>query len=232
MFQTGGRNLYYYQPIYRKPPDTTHRKSEIKVTGEGRISIQPDTAQVLIGVETENTELRTAQAENAQKISDITHALIDIGILTENIQTDNFTIFPMYDFVDGKQVFRGYRIDHMLQVTVLDIDKVGLVVDTAVEHGANRVSNISFQILNSSNLYQRALTMAVEDALQKAKTIANAFNLTLIPTPKSVVEERRFLETPIPLQKTQMVLSASTEIQPGKEDIEAVVTAVFSTMAG
>ncbi len=229
MFETGGRNLYYYQPIYRKPPDTTRGKSEIKVTGEGRISIQPDTAQVLVGVESEHTELRTAQTENAQKIAEIMQALIDIGILTENIQTDNFTIFPMYDFVDGKQVFRGYRVDHMLQVTVLDIDKVGLVVDTAVEYGANRVSNISFQILNSSNLYQRALAMAVEDALQKAKTIANAFNLTLIPTPKSVVEERRFLETPIPLQKTQMVLSASTEIQPGKEDIEAVVTAVFST---
>lgn len=197
--------------------------------GEGSVLVQPDMAQIVLGVETENKVLREAQSENAQKISTIIQALRNIGIQEEHIQTDNFTIFPMYDFLDGKQVFRGYRVEHLLRVTVIDIKKIGLVVDTAVENGANRVSNIIFQISNSAGLYQNALQKAVSDAVQKANTIASQLQIELNPIPIRIIEESKFIEGPVPFSHSQMVKSSATEIQPGREEIKAVVTATFST---
>lgn len=197
--------------------------------GEGSVLVQPDMAQIVLGVETENKVLREAQSENAQKISTIIQALRNIGIQEEHIQTDNFTIFPMYDFLDGKQVFRGYRVEHLLRVTVIDIKKIGLVVDTAVENGANRVSNIIFQISNSEGLYQNAIQKAVSDAVQKANTIASQLQIELNPIPIRIIEESKFIEGPVPFSQSQMVKSSATEIQPGREEIKAVVTATFST---
>jgi uncharacterized protein len=225
--------LYYQYPFNQWPQRNMNHnvstRSEIKVVGEGSISIQPDMAQIVLGVETEYKELLKAQSENAQKISNIIQALRNLGILEENIQTDNFTIYPMYDFMDGKQVFRGYRVEHLLRVTIPDINSAGLVVDTGVENGANRVSNITFQVSNSAALYQKALERAVADAIKKAETIAAELGIELNPVPKSIMEERRLVEGPIPFHEAQMVKSASTEIQPGREEIKGTVTATFST---
>ncbi|MGG0716532.1 SIMPL domain-containing protein [Robertmurraya massiliosenegalensis] len=221
--------MYYQQPYYQGTQRKMH-ENEIKVIGEGSVTVQPDRASIKLGVEIEDKELRKAQSENAEKISAIIDALHQIGISAEQIQTDNFTIYPMYDYVDGKQVFRGYRVEHLLQITVSEIGNVGLVVDTAVEHGANRVSNISFQVSNPSEVYQIALRKAVEDAIQKAQTIANTLNINIVPTPKNITEEKTAVRAPAPLYEVQMVKAASTEIEPGTQDLRAVVSAIFTTV--
>lgn len=216
----------------RSHPYGELQKSEIKVTGEGSIFVQPNRAKIVLGVETDGLQLEEAQEENSKKISQIIRGLTTMGILEENIQTTNFSIFPMYDFVDGRQIFRGYRIEHLLQITVQNTDQVGLVVDTAVQNGANRVSNISFHLSNPREAYHQALKMAVEDAIQKANTIAATLHVHLIQIPFKVMEEPLRAEGPIPFMESQMVkAAATTEIEPGKQEIRAIVTAIFSSWA-
>ncbi len=227
----GWREKMYYQQRYYPGSQRKVHENEITVIGEGSVTLQPDRASIKLGVEIEDKQLRKAQSENAEKISAIINALHEIGISAEHIQTDHFTIFPMYDYVDGKQVFRGYRVEHLLQIIISDIGNVGLVVDTAVEYGANRVSNISFQISNPSEVYQIALRKAVEDAIEKAKTIANTLNINIVPTPKKITEEKTAVRTPAPLYEVQMVKAASTEIEPGTQDIRAVVSAIFTSVS-
>lgn len=225
-----GRGMYYQYPGYYKIGRNNNldsMKSEIRVVGEGRITVQPDVATITLGVETENVELQKAQSENALIISEVIQALTNMGITKENIQTMNFTIFPIYDFVDGQQSFRGYRVEHMLRVTVDDISKVGMLVDAAVQAGANRFSNISFSVSNPTKFYREALEMAVNDATEKAQVIATSLNLTLNSTPVKIIEEKTRLEGPIPFMESQMVKSATTEIEPGKQEIKALVTAIF-----
>lgn len=228
----GEVGLYYNQPSYHnmvRNHNLEPMKSKIQVTGEGSVSIQPDTAKIILGVEVEDVELQKAQSINAKTISNIIQAITNAGIPKENILTTNFTIFPIYDFVDGKQVFRGYRVEHMLQVTVEDIENVGSVVDLAVQTGANRFSNISFQLANPQIAYREALKKAVNDAVQKAKTIANTLRINLNKTPVQVIEQKNCFEGPTPFMESSMVKSATTEIEPGKQEIIAFVTAIFTT---
>lgn len=201
--------------------------SGIKVVGEGNITMQPDMATITLGAETEKKELQGAQAENAHIISNIIQALTSLGIERENIQTVNFTIFPIYDFVDGQQSFRAYRVEHMLQVTVTDISKVGMLVDAAVQAGANRFSNISFNISNPAKAYREALKRALKDAIEKAQTIATSLNISLNPTPLKIVEEKIQFADPVPYMGSAMVKSATTEMEPGQQEVQAFITAIF-----
>lgn len=223
---------YYHQHAFNKDIRNGNKAKagrEIRVIGEGRLSVQPDMAIVSIGVETEDMELERALSRNAEIIAKIQQGLAGIGISEENIQTNHFTIFPIYDIVDGMQTFRGYRVEHMLGVTVLDVDGVGTLVDTAVKNGANRVTNISFQPSNPSKAYREALQLAVLDAIEKAKSISNTLQIPLVETPRKVIEEKSRFEGPIPYAQSTMVKAASTEIEPGRQEITAVVTAIFYT---
>jgi len=230
MRKMGENTMYHHSYRYQMNPSVRAQKGEIHVTGEGSVSLQPTIANVWVGVETEDVELSKAQKKNSSHISQIIQALTEMGIPKEFIQTTSFTIYPMYDFVDGKQTFRGYRVEHMLQVTIQDLDRVGAVVDTAVQHGANRVSNISFHFAHPTKAYQVALQKAVQNAIEKADTIAHSLQVHLDKTPIKITEEFKFSEGPQPFVDSPMVKSASTmQIEPGKQEIKARISAVFLT---
>ncbi|RBP89434.1 hypothetical protein DFO70_11183 [Cytobacillus firmus] len=225
--------MYYYQPFVRNSVHTgSHSRSNrniLRVSGEGKLAVQPDQANIKLGVLTEDKELLQAQKQNAAAISSVKKALNAIGITDQQIQTSDFTIFPQYDFVDGKQIFRGYRVEHILGITVDEIENTGLIVDTAVNNGANTIRGIHFEAENQSELYQQALSLAVMDAYKKAETIASALRVQLISTPLSVAEGTLGMEQPVSLQSSTFVKSAvSTPIQPGTIDIESQITAEFT----
>ncbi|WP_251283701.1 SIMPL domain-containing protein [Cytobacillus sp. AMY 15.2] len=224
--------MYYYQPFVRNTVQSgSHFRSKpntLRVSGEGKLAAQPDLANIKLGVITEDQELQKAQGQNTAAISNIKKSLNAIGITDKQVQTSDFTIIPQYDFVDGKQIFRGYRVEHILGITVAELDNAGLVVDTGVENGANTVREITFETENQQDLYQQALNAAVMDAYKKAKTIAAALNVQLISTPVSVTEGTLGMEQPVSIQSSAFVKSAvSTPIQPGTIEIESRITAEF-----
>ncbi|MGN7178076.1 hypothetical protein BK139_09375 [Paenibacillus sp. FSL R5-0490] len=224
--------MYYYQPFVRNTVQAgSHERSKpntLRVSGEGKIAVQPDEANIKLGVLTEDQELQKAQEQNAAAISNVKKALNAIGITDKQIQTADFSIFPQYDFVDGKQIFRGYKVEHILNITADEIENTGLVVDTAVDSGANTVRGITFETENQQELYQQALSMAIMDAYRKAETIASSLRVQLISTPVSVSEGNSGMVQPVSFQSSAFVKSAaSTPIQPGTIEIKSYITADF-----
>ncbi|RSK28331.1 DUF541 domain-containing protein [Bacillus sp. HMF5848] len=212
--------MQYYR--FQSPQNINERKEirTIQVQGEGTIYAAPNEATIVLGVETENISLQTAQTENAALMNKVLQALQSIGITQEQVQTIDFRINPQYDFEDGKQQFRGYKVTHIVQIRTSQLTRVGHIVDTAVQNGANIVRDVSFSITDSTNLYQYALKKALEQATVKATTIANFYGVPLSNTPTVVKEEYEQGAAPIPRAFAQ---AEATPIQPGQIGITARV---------
>ncbi|MCA0983737.1 SIMPL domain-containing protein [Halobacillus yeomjeoni] len=211
--------------------NNNHRNNEgrlMTVNGSGKVLVQPDTAVVQIGVVTKDEELTKAQQDNADQIQQITDALNQAGIADEQIQTQDYYIYPEYDYVDGKQEFRGYQVTHMLSVTIDDIEQTGTIIDLAVANGANRVSNIQFTLKNAQMYYQEALSIALGNALANAQTIANTLQLNLDQTPVKIVESSIVQPSPVqPYMKAETASYSATPIEPGEQEVVAKVEAQF-----
>jgi uncharacterized protein YggE len=215
-------------PVPVKTPRFSHNNPyTIEVTGEGTVCAAPDKANITLGSLTENVSLTAAQKENAAAVSDIINSLIAIGIPKEHIQTVNYRIDTEYNYEDGKQTFRHYKVTHLLQVSIDKVELTGLVVDTAVNHGANSVSNIEFTIAYPEAYYNQALSLAITNGQNKANTIAAALGVTL-KFPAQVQEVLRPLEpAPYPAPLYAKSAGAATPIQPGELKISAAVKAVY-----
>jgi hypothetical protein len=199
----------------------------IKVTGEGELAIQPDSASVNIGVITDGKQLIAAQQQNSQEVTKVIDSLTALGITKNNIQTFDYRIESVYDYDQGKQIFRGYKITHILQIKLEDLSNVGKVVDTAVQNGGNYVSNVQFTVKNKDAFYKQALVSAVNNAIEKAKTIAATLNVSLIDTPRLIVEGSNNVQ-PIFNHPGAFVKGvASTQIEPGQIIVKAEVIAEF-----
>lgn len=200
---------------------------KLKVEGKGSVMAQPDMAEVVLGVSTEDKQLKAAQEENAKIAAQILNTLRTLGVDPEDIQTQSYTIEPQYDYVEGKQVFRSYRVLYQFKVTIRNIDGVGEIIDAAVESGANIVNSISFTISDPSMYYQQALNSAIDDALSKAGTIGSKLGVKIFPTPVSIFEEGYQYGSPVSIA-FQQVAVAATPIQTGQIEVTARIEAVFA----
>lgn len=209
------------------PPCMVYNNCRLKVEGKGIIVAEPDKVTAILGVLTENVQLETAQKENAETVSSVINSLIRLGVPKEAIQTQAYNIEPVYDYIDGKQVFREYRVVHNLKVDIKNVGMAGKIIDAAVEAGANTVSGISFTVSDPSIYYKEALNAAISDAIAKANVIGTKLKVNVSPIPVQIIEETYQQGTPYKPVFMQ-VSGQATPIQPGQIEITALIEAVFS----
>ncbi|MDQ3443862.1 MAG: SIMPL domain-containing protein [Chloroflexota bacterium] len=163
------------------PVPGTETIRTISVSGFGTVKIDPDTAQLDLGVVSNNESLEVAQTEVSEGLAAITAVLTDAGILREDIATTSYNVYPIAEYDrDGNYVgIERYEVSSGLAIVVRDIDSVGTVLDAAVEAGANNVWGISFYVEDPSSAATQARSLAVEDARTKADELATASGMVV-----------------------------------------------------
>jgi uncharacterized protein YggE len=217
--------MYYQQPIQMTA--SNFHPYILEVTGEGEISVTPNLAFVNLGVMNEGKDLVAAQQQNSVAINRVIQNLLTLGIPRNSIQTFDYRIDSQYDFDHGKQLFRGYKVTHLLRVKMEELSSVGKIIDMSVHEGANYVANVQYSAAHIEAYYLKSLSEAIIDAQQKAKSIAATLKVTLHPTPLSIIEGSK-TESSITLQAFPVVKGiTSTSFEPGQLLIKAKITAFF-----
>lgn len=203
--------------------NTILSKNLMIINGEATISVNPDTAIIRLGVQSNGLDLATLQANNAEIAQSILDTLRNMGV--EDIKTSEYSINKLYEYVDGKQLDRGYQIRNIFEIRTKDLDLVGSIIDASVVNGANVVDFITFEISDQDYYYEQALNLAIANAYNKAQSIANNFNLQVVPTPYRIIEQGMNV-TPLP--RYSLARDAiSTPIEPGNKDVIANVSVEF-----
>ena len=159
------------------PPQRT-----LSVSGTGTANLTPDIAYVNVGVHTEKQTAAEAVAENNAQTQEVIQALTDFGIDPKDIRTINFSIYPMdkYDPATGQPTGeKTYAVDNTVYVTVRDLDKLGDLLDTVVQAGANTVSSVQFDVADKDKALAPARDAAVKDANAKAGELAASAGVQL-----------------------------------------------------
>jgi len=191
------------------------------LTGQGQVTAVPDMAVIRLGVQLTGSDLASVQSQNAQLSQDVLDALRRMGIT--DIKTFQYSIDKYYEYDNGTPIDRGYTVRNILEIKTRDMDLLGNIIDTAVDAGANVVDLISFEVSNPEYYYQRALNLAVMDAIDKAKSISNNLGTRVEPIPINITESSSMPRPPQPFQREL----AATPIVPGNVIIEANITAEF-----
>jgi uncharacterized protein YggE len=153
----------------------------LAVTGTGMVYLTPDVAYINIGVHTEKPTATDAVAANNDQTQQVIAALKNAGIDVKDIRTTNFSISPntQYDPQTNKPIGTTYVVDNTVYVTVHQLDKLGDLLDAAVQAGANNVNNIQFDVFDKTSALKQARDQAVKDAQAQAQGLASASGVAL-----------------------------------------------------
>jgi hypothetical protein len=196
--------------------------SMISVTGEARVSVPPDLAEIDGGVTSEAKTAREASDANNAAMSKVLLALKGAGIAEKDFQTSRLSLQPQYanQTRPAPNVVVGYRASNHVSIQLHDVSKVAGVIDTLVGAGANEIGGINFTVSEASKLLDDARTEAMADARRKAQIYAKAAGVTL-GAPVSISEGGAAM----PLQFRRMAAGlAQAPVAQGEETLQVTVS--------
>ncbi len=198
----------------------------IQVTGTGSVFADPDVAILNMGVSVERRSVKEAADEAAKAMEKVISSLKKKGVADEDIQTQTFSIQPQYDYVDKKQILRGYKVTNIVTVKIRDLSSVGKIIDDAVIAGGDslRVNSIVFSIDDPSKAREEARVKAMEDARRKAEVLARESGVKL-GKPISISET---IYLPPKSGYYGGREGAVTPIQPGTLEVKVSVSVIYS----
>jgi len=155
-------------------------KHSITVSGEGRVSTMPDIAKIELGTVIEKKTVKEAQQENTRIMNALDAKLDSSGVAKADVQTANYSISPVYDWNNGKQLLRGYQVSQNLRVKIRNLDSVGDILGAAGELGVNQVGGIDFTVDQPEIYKQQARVKALANAKAKAEALAQVVDVHLV----------------------------------------------------
>jgi len=155
------------------------QQNTLRVRGSASMQVAPDKVTIWFSVQTESVSASDALRENSRIISNALNSLYLLGIANDSISTVSYNIYIQHHYNDeGVLVNKTYIAVQSMKVELKDqqMQKVGSVIDSIVDSGVNRIDSISFGLKQETeeSLKMQLLSKAVEDAKQKAETIASA----------------------------------------------------------
>ncbi|WP_280355416.1 SIMPL domain-containing protein [Nocardia otitidiscaviarum] len=152
---------------------------DVSVVGTGQVRGAPDVLNADLGAQVKAGDVSAAVDGVNAKAKAMTDAMVEAGVAREDIQTSELSVQPEYSS-EGR-VITGYRATNSVHVVVRDLDKASAVLDAAVKAGGNdtRISNVSFDLSDNTQLLEDARARAFADAKSRAQQYADLAGLKL-----------------------------------------------------
>jgi len=212
----------------RASPSTT---GTIVVSGTGRVTVQPDTADLRLGVTVSGPSVGAARLEAGRTMEDILDALEEAGIDRDDVRTALLSVQPRYDYRDGRApVLAGYDIANVVEVTVRDLAALGDVVDGTLGAGATSMDGLTFRLADPAHAEREARTRAMAEARSRADVLAEAAGISIDGV--SDIVEGAPVRPPLPVAKGERMATAAdvaTPVEAGTLEISVTVTVTYRT---
>ncbi len=209
----------------------------VTTTGNSEVKVVPDLADLRFDIELRNTNLKTALAQEAEKMSQLVAALKAAGIGERDLQTSQVTINPVYQQENGTYAETAkiafFSVSQTVGCTLRDIQKITAITTRAIDAGANRVSGVTLRTSKLRQYRDQARVMAVKAAKEKALALAGELG-SKVGKPHSITEQSSEIPTLLLGNSFAQNVAAApgdsgsnSAFEPGTISISATVTVAF-----
>ena len=208
----------------------------ISVSGTGTVDAAPDIARLRLAVQRRDLNMQAARDATVKVSRDFIALCKRLGIKESKVRTAGLTIQPEYrwDQKQGLQVFTGYFVQRQLEVELNDLDKLGELIEGAVNAGVNEVSPPELDNSQRRELARQALAAAATDARSNAQRIADTLGVKLGAL-RNIDAHSNQPRPPGPMMRMAAMAAesdggAGASYTPGEISVDAQVSATFDVV--
>ena len=204
----------------------------VTVSGSGTAEVTPDRATVHMSIVAREATIKAAQAKAADVAGRVLELADDMDISRDHVDTTGVSARPDYRWnrESEEPEMRGFIAERQITIRLEDLDRLGELVEGAVDAGVNQVSPPQLDSSKRKAMYRQALQAAAEDARTNAEQLAGALDAG-IGQVLSISSGSAAQWPPNPYRAGALMASAdaggSESYNPAEMSVNASVTAVF-----
>jgi uncharacterized protein YggE len=207
-------------------------EGSIVVSGTGRVSVQPDVADLRLGVNLSRATVDEARKDAGATMAAILTAVERAGVAQKDVRTALLSVQPQYEYRDNQPpALSGYQLANQVEVTVRDLARLGDVVDGTLKAGATSMDSLNFRVEDPAPAEREARTRAMAEARSRADVLAEAAGVAI--TGVASVSEDGALPPPRPFaakaERMAMAADVSTPVETGSLEVSVRVTVAYRT---
>ncbi len=216
-----------------------YSKNSVTVEGTANIDATPNLIGIYFNIQTNGETSLEAKDANNEIFNNLVAELAIQGFDRSELKTQNFNIYPDYEWINGKREDNGYIATHSLKLELSsdDFDKVSEVIDAGVNSGTG-INYINFELSQElqSQYKAEALELASKDARVKAEAVASGFDKKVGRLVSVSVSDFEYYPWNIYSAKSESgssdedfasVRETVSNITPSEQDISARVSATY-----
>lgn len=154
----------------------------ISVSTSANTEIAPDVAEISFAVKTSDNKSMQKATQMNKEASDKVLSALGSMLTTANgdyIKTADYNASPVYTYSSGKRNFEKYEVSNRVIVHTKSIDKVGSMIDKAIEAGATNVDSLNFSVSTYDAQCNELLGIATKKAYTRAGLVVKTLGTTL-----------------------------------------------------
>lgn len=209
----------------------TQKASTFDVTGEGKVVVVPDQAEMSLGIQKSGSSVADVQKQVNTVIKQLTDQLKGMGIPEANIKTTSYNVYP--DYQPGKT--GQYNVSAQVSVKTNDFALASRALDLSGTLGLNQVGGISFTLSDSlkEKTTKEARSAAIGEAKKKASELAGLAGMRLgriVDVQEGVNPQPRPIMYSAAQGKADIAAPATTQVEPGTNEVNVSVTLSYETL--
>ncbi len=159
---------------------TADEPTTLLVHGEATVSVEPDIAELDIGVLSQAQTSQAAADQNASKSKQLISQLQRL-VNPSDIKSVNLSINPNYRYPKegGAAVVTGYTASNTVRLMLRDISQLRKVIEVATQAGASSINRLTFDLKDEKAARARALAQAASQAQSGAEALASSLKLRI-----------------------------------------------------
>jgi len=209
----------------------TNQQTGISVSGEGKVTVTPDIANIQLGIQAQALTVADAQSQAIKAMNDVMAALKANGVADQDIQTQYYNVQQVttWDTNKQQQIVTGYMVSNVVNAKIRDVTKAGSVIDAVTAAGGDltRVNSIQFALNDPTTSIDKAREIAMANAYDTATQLAKLAGVKL-GKPISISESSSTPPYPVYSKDAIAGSSSSTPISAGTLDITLDVQVVYT----
>lgn len=236
--------LFVYTPAHA---DELKAIRTITVNGLAKKNIVPDEAHITVNLNARDMELTKAKHMHDEKLRKLMALVADYRIDKRKVATQSSNVQPLYDYENnpttgqGTQVFKGYRVQTNVDITVEDTSKVAKLMDNIMQAGFDKglppewgqLINMYYTLSDPQKIQEEMLVEAIANARAKADRMAAAADAKVARV-FQMNEGGGFNYNPRPVPMMAMMRRADAAIAKesiappaGEQEVQSTVTITF-----
>ena len=200
----------------------------VTANGEAVITVEPDQAEIDVGVVTQAKNAPDAARENADKLARIISEVKKILGKGDEVKTASYSLNPNYRYPQGgKPEIVGYTATNIVRIKTGTLTSVGKLIDASMQSGANTIHRLVFNLKDEHAAQLQALRLASTKAKAKAEEIAAALGLKIVRVLSVSEGDRGIRPVIMPLARgaqMEAMAASPTPVEPGTIEVRSSVT--------